>query len=409
MKNTVSLGLVQAANYLVPILIIPFVVRALGADGFGKATYAQNIVSYLTILVNYGFEYTATQEVAINRGNREKLNSVFWTVIRFKTLLLAVSFLLLAGLYIVYGKVHNDPLLYFYAALLNVGVVLFPTWFYQGVEQMHKMAITNAAIKLLGAVLIIFLIQSANDYRLYVLILSLSYIAVGAVSFVYVIRHFGLSPQKGITGNSDIIQKGFPVFLNNIFATIYSIGGITVLGLYASDTEIGLYSGAHKVVMAAVLVTSAPMTMALFPDISRRFEKSKAEGWQYFKRCLAMTSIISLGVSIVMLFAAPYVVRILLGSEFAASEDVFRLLSPLPFLITVASMFTIQGLYGLKMYKYAPYVGGTVGVFCTACNFILIPKYGMFGAAIGYLLSELLEIILSGYLTFSHGRKLIYN
>lgn len=405
-KNTLSVGLVQAANYLIPIVIIPLVVRALGTEGFGKASYAQNIVSYLTILVNYGFEYSATQDVAVNRDNKEKLKSVFWTVMHFKALLLVASFAVLILLYATGGKVHEEPQLYLYAAIINIGVVLFPTWFFQGMEQMHKMALTNAAIKLLGAVLIVLLVKTADDYKIYILILSMSYVAVGAISFIYVIRHFGLRYKTKIERNKDVVKKGFPVFLNNIFATLYSIGGVTVLGCFASDSDVGIYSGAHKMAMAVVFITSTPMTMALFPDISRRFEKSKREGWRYFKKCLTLTGIISLCVSITTFLISPHAVKILLGDEFAASENIFKILSPLPFLITVASMFTIQGLYGLKLYKYAPYVGGTVGIFCTVCNFILIPKYGMYGAAVSYLLSEILEIILSGYFTISHSRKL---
>ena len=71
--NIASLGMVQIANYLIPVIIVPFVIRALGVEAFGKASYAQNIVAYLTILVNFGFDYSATQDVAINRDDKEKL------------------------------------------------------------------------------------------------------------------------------------------------------------------------------------------------------------------------------------------------------------------------------------------------------------------------------------------------
>lgn len=404
-KNVLSVGLIQAANYLIPIVVIPFVVRALGTEYFGKASYAQNITAYLTILVNYGFEYSATQEIAINKENKDKLKSLFWSVMRFKGLLLAISFVILFLLYITGGRVHEDPLLYMYAALTNIGVVLFPTWFFQGMEEMHKMAITNVAIKLLGALLVIGLVTAPSDYRLYLLFLSVSYILAGAVSFVYVVHHFKLG-YISKAKEKNVITQGFPVFLNTVFATLYSVGGITILGFFASDTEIGLYAGAHKIAMAVVLVTSTPMTMALFPNMSRKFKESKAEGRKHFERCLLLTGIASLAVSIVSFFAAPYAIRILLGEKFLASEDVFRLLSPLPFLITMASMFTIQGLYGLQLYKYAPYIGVTVGVFSTVCNLALIPRYGMYGTAISYLLSELLEIVLSGYVTVSHITRL---
>ncbi len=56
MKNMTALGVLQIANYLIPLLVLPVVSRVLGATLFGSVGYAQNIVSYLTLLVNFGFE-----------------------------------------------------------------------------------------------------------------------------------------------------------------------------------------------------------------------------------------------------------------------------------------------------------------------------------------------------------------
>jgi len=72
-KNMVALGVVQFANYLLPLIIIPFVTRALGVDLFGRVCYAQNIVSYLALLINFGFDYSATQDVAIHKHDKQTL------------------------------------------------------------------------------------------------------------------------------------------------------------------------------------------------------------------------------------------------------------------------------------------------------------------------------------------------
>ena len=114
MVNVASLGILQLANYIIPIIIIPFVVRALGVEIFGKVSYAQNIITYLTIVVNYGFEYSATQDVAINRDDRNKLSTVFWTTIRFKFCLLLITFLLLLILFFTFGVSYylTNQLLY---------------------------------------------------------------------------------------------------------------------------------------------------------------------------------------------------------------------------------------------------------------------------------------------------------
>ncbi|MBO7635291.1 MAG: oligosaccharide flippase family protein, partial [Paludibacteraceae bacterium] len=63
--NMASLSLLQIANYLIPIIVIPFIVRSLGVETVGKVSYAQNIIQYFTILITFGFDYSATRQIAI--------------------------------------------------------------------------------------------------------------------------------------------------------------------------------------------------------------------------------------------------------------------------------------------------------------------------------------------------------
>ena len=394
LTNIASLGLLQMANYVIPILVIPFVTRALGVDAFGKAMYAQNIIAYLTIIVNYGFEYAATQDVAINKENHPRLVNIFWSVISSKLILLMVSFMILCGLYFVFPRVQEDFLLYFFAALVNIGFAIFPTWFFQGMEKMAKMAVFNFSVRVISGTLTVLLITAPAHYRFYILISSLAYVVVGLVAFIYVIRHYKLWQNKF---NFDLspIKKGFPIFLNLTFATLYTTAGFTILGFYFSDVELGYYSGALKIIMAFVMLTSMPVSMSLFPMISRKFSESRERGLAMLKRCSYIVGGVGLFISLCVFIAAPLLVQILLGSEFVESIVMLRMFAPLPFLIIMASMFTVQGLYGMQMQKYAPYVGLTVGVSCVGLTVLLIPFCGVYSAIIGYVLAELVEILLS--------------
>ena len=80
-KNMVSLGVLQVANYLIPFLVLPIISRILGASLFGSVSYAQNIVTYLTLLINFGFEYSATRQISIARDNKQRMDGIFWSVI----------------------------------------------------------------------------------------------------------------------------------------------------------------------------------------------------------------------------------------------------------------------------------------------------------------------------------------
>ena len=83
-KNMTALGVLQIANYLIPLLVLPVVSRVLGATLFASVGYAQNIITYLTLLVNYGFEYSATRQIALAGDNNERKRQLFWAVVSAK-------------------------------------------------------------------------------------------------------------------------------------------------------------------------------------------------------------------------------------------------------------------------------------------------------------------------------------
>ena len=89
-------------------------------------------------------------------------------------------------------------------------------------------------------------------------------------------------------------------------------------------------------------------------------------------------------------------VKIMLGEKFFSAIPLLKYFSVLPTLVIMASMFTVQGLYGLGYARYAPYVGISVGIICIASNIYLIPLYGIFGAATSWIIAQVMEITLSG-------------
>ena len=151
-KNAMALWLVQIANYVIPIIVIPYVTRILGVERFGEVCYAQNILSYMAILINFGFDYCATQDIANHREDKQAVQAIFSMVMSCKFVLFIVTLLLLLVLYFILAPVHSDPILYIWACLFNLNFVLFPTWFYQGQEEMQKMSLLNFLSKFLGAV-----------------------------------------------------------------------------------------------------------------------------------------------------------------------------------------------------------------------------------------------------------------
>ncbi len=407
--NFFSLGLLQGANCLVPVLAIPFIVRALGVEAFGNVTYAQGIVQYFTILINYGFDYSATRQIAIHRDDSSKRSEIFWAVISAKFVLLVIAVSLFCLLASFSERIAQDPTLYILLFLINLGYVLFPTWFFQGVEEMGKMAVINFIIKVLGTGLPVFLVAAPSDYLIYAAMPSVAYVVMGIAAFFYAKSRYGLKlpMAEELRKERDAQFKlGFPVFLNTLFAALYTIANLTILGLFNEDYDLGIYSGAYKIISAIMMVTSMPIHMAIFPTISRRMEDSFEKGWAYYKRMVGVVFLYAALVTVVVYLSAPWMVQILLGDKFIDSIPLLKIMSVLPALVTIASMFTVQGLYGLGFQRYAPLVGMAVGVSCVALNFVLIPRWGGSGAACAWIVAEVMEILISGIIVAICIRKL---
>lgn len=406
-KNIVSLGVLQVANYLIPFLVLPIISRILGASLFGSVSYAQNIVTYLTLLINYGFEYSATRQISIAREDKAKTDAIFWSVIAAKGMLLILSFAILAVLPFCMERVACDPKLYIYTALANIGIVFFPTWYLQGVQQMDKMAWANFFTKLLGAVLVLSLVREASAYRLYPLLMSASSILIGIGAMIYVIRHFGISrPVLSRQTLREVMQAGAPIFLNNVFVALYTTANMTILGMYAADDVIGYFSGAQRLIQALNMVVVMPVSMAVFPEISRRFAQSKAQGAKFLKQVLLLAGTAAAAVSLITFFCAPLMIRIMYGAEFAPSIELLKWLSPIPFLVMIATLLTVQGLYGMGLQRWAPWVGVFLAVCCVGLNLWLLPLIGVKGVCISWIAAELLECLLVSSILMTKGRKL---
>ena len=395
------------ANYLIPFLVLPIISRILGASLFGSVSYAQNIITYLTLLINYGFEYSATRQISIAREDKAKTDAIFWSVIAAKGMLLILSFAILAVLPFCMERVACDPKLYIYTALANIGIVFFPTWYLQGVQQMDKMAWANFFTKLLGAVLVLSLVREASAYRLYPLLMSASSILIGIGAMIYVIRHFGISrPVLSRQTLREVMQAGAPIFLNNVFVALYTTANMTILGMYAADDVIGYFSGAQRLIQALNMVVVMPVSMAVFPEISRRFAQSKAQGVKFLKQVLLLAGAAAAVVSLITFLCAPLMIRIMYGAGFAPSIELLKWLSPIPFLVMIATLLTVQGLYGMGLQRWAPWVGVILAVCCVGLNLWLLPLIGVKGVCISWIAAELLECLLVSSILMTKGRKL---
>ena len=145
-KNFTSLSILQISNYIFPIITLPYLVRVLGPEKYGLVNFATAFAAYFTIITDYGFNLSATQEISVNRENPNRISEIFSSVFTIKMLLFLFSSVIFSGI-ILFVPIFNENIILFVVTFFSVlGTALFPLWFYQGMERMKYILIILSLI-----------------------------------------------------------------------------------------------------------------------------------------------------------------------------------------------------------------------------------------------------------------------
>ena len=173
------LSLLQIAGYVFPLMTMPYLARVIGADGFGKIAFASAVVVWIQTISDWGFNLTATRDVAQNRTNKEKVSQIFSNVLWARCLLTILSGLLLTVAVLVIPYFHENAEIIFITFLLVPGHIFFPEWFFQAIEKMKYITIFNLILKLIFTVAVFIFIHDRNDYIIQPLLTTTGYLLCG--------------------------------------------------------------------------------------------------------------------------------------------------------------------------------------------------------------------------------------
>ena len=164
-KNYVFNLIYQIVAIALPLVTTPYLSRVLGADGIGRYSFAQSIVSYFALVAALGTTLYGQRQVAKVKTDPVLRSQLFWELFIFRFVGVA-----LACLVYCLSIMPNlgDPLLYAVAAIEILTVALDITWFYQGVESFGVIAAGTTLGRLIAMICVFCFVKTREDLVLYV-------------------------------------------------------------------------------------------------------------------------------------------------------------------------------------------------------------------------------------------------
>ena len=271
LSNFFSLSVLQVFTYVLPLLTLPYLVRVLGTENFGLVMFAQSFIIFFNILVDYGFNLSATREVSINRESKEKLTEIFSSVMSIKLILIGISFAILSIIIFSFDNFSDHVDLYYLTFLLVIGHALFPIWYFQGLEKMKYITIVNITSKLIFTIAIFIFIQNEADYILVPILNGLGVIIGGLLS-LWIVRKdfkqgFQLQSFKILTM---YFKDSSQFFLSRLSSVGYSNINTFLAGILLSPVFVTYYYLADKVV-SVILSLFSPVVQTIYPYLAKKY------------------------------------------------------------------------------------------------------------------------------------------
>ncbi|NPT66603.1 oligosaccharide flippase family protein [Paraburkholderia sp. RL16-012-BIC-B] len=390
LRNMLALSVLQVANMVLPLATLPYLFRVLGPNHFGAYVFAQAVVTYLVLLADYGFNWSATGEIARVQNDRDAVSRIFWKTQVAKTLVACVGLaLLVLGVLLVPKFIEIRPII-FATFPLVIGTVLFPQWLFQGLERMSFVTISTLSARLLVIPATYLLVHSPDDTWRAALIASMSTVVAGLISLTLIARMRLIS--FWLPGVSDVIgafRDGWHVFMATAAISLYTTTNSVLLGFLAGNVTLGYFGAADKIRNVAQSLI-APLSNAMYPRVNALFAEDTVKAYALVRKALYAMSTIMFAVSVMLWALAPWIVRIGMGPQYAPVVDVLRWMAFVPWMVALNNVLGLQMMLPLGMKKKFSEILLGSGVFNIALLVPLSIRFGAQGAAMSILATEAL-------------------
>lgn len=398
-SNIISLLILQGANYILPLITLPYLVRVLGAEKFGILAFALAVVRYFQIFIEYGFNLSATREISIHIKNKKYISQVFSTVIIIKTCFLIFSFLILFVAINIFDRLYVNKLVYYFTFLMLIGNVLFPVWYFQGIEKMKYITYINISAKVFFTVLIFVFIKNSSDYIYVPLINSLGIILAGLIAFFIALKEakFVLPKVKMFI---DLFKESTHLFIANVSITLFTASNVFILGLFANDSIVGIYSSIERLIQA-IKNLFVPIYQGIFPWLSR---KDKEEIKIFIKKIMPFVFLFSFILTIFIFMFSKQILQVIYNNDIITQHYyILQIFSLIPVLSALNMLFNFLYLNAVKAYKIRTKIMIYSGIVNIVCGVILTYFFSIVGITLGVVFTEFVLLLL-GYFTFKRGK-----
>ncbi len=382
LRNVGALTAARGVTAVATLVTTVYLARVLEPAGYGILNWGLAFLAYFGFAADLGMGVYAMREVARAEEQAGRLSG-------HVLLLRLVGALATFGVFVgVVLLLDEDPLFKLTGAVLGLSLFAHAVefgWVYHGLQRLSVVAVRNVVASAVALAGMLLLVRQPDQVVLAAVVTVAALALPNLWLLVTYSREFGrprFAADRRLWGT--MLAAGLPIAASHLLSTINTNLDQVMLGLIRTQTEVGWYAAAYRVVTAATIPWQIAY-QAFLPALSSA--AGDPEAMRAHARPFA-TALYALGLPIAAggFLLAPDIVAIF-GADYAPAAVPLGIL-----LVSLAPMYA-RVVYGgsliawdrQRAYTGVLAVGAALNV---GLNFALIPPYGMWGAAVATLVTE---------------------
>ena len=395
-KNNFLLNLsTTITGLLFPLITFPYASRILMADGIGQVQFFQSIIDYVSLCTALGIPLYAVREIARIRDNKELRSRTTIEILLLHAILTLVGYIVVFILAKTVVKIEIDASLFFLLSTTLFFNTIGVAWFYQAIEDFKYITLRSLFVRILSLVALFIFVKTKQDLFYYAGILVIGTVGNNIFNFFRLRKYIKLS--KGEFKRLNLLRHLIPalkIFILNLVISIYVNLDSVMLGFLKNEESVGYYAAATRLTKAILGIVSS-LGAVLLPRFSNMITNGQKEEFQLLaNKAASFTIALSLPMSVGLIFMAAPIIHIFCGNGFEPSILTLKLVAPIVLFIGLSGIIGMQILYPQGREKYviiSTMVGACINLLI---NYLLIPQYGQYGAALGTVIAEFMVTVI---------------
>ena len=393
-KNAFWLTITMAISSIAGVFVSIWVARHFGPSDYGKWGFVLSFVSFFSVFIEFGFETFIVREIA-----RDKDKTPFYidNIIAIKSFL---SLITLGSMLVIIHFISRDPIVTRLVFILGPYIILtsFATFFlaiFRANEMMEYETLCYAINGIALVALVSFFLLKGNS----IVYVGYAYTAdslIACVAAVFFLRkYFSKFYFKiDLSGCKKIMVDSWPYAASSIIISFYSVDTV-ILGMLKSSEQVGWYSAAYKVPLF-VQMFGLIIWRSFFPKLSQKYKEGVESTKKIVEVLAKVIHFIAWPVAFGGIILAGKILVFLFGSKYLPGQLAFQLLTvsmAFGFLVSIYQE-PMKASDHPKLYLYGVWGGATLSVIL---DFILIPYFGLYGAAFAELITQIALLFYMQY------------